>query len=396
LVPKKGFDVLVEALPHVLQGHPQAQLVIGGTGPQAGELQQRARNLGVEARLHLPGTISWQDVPGFLAMADVFVLPSVRDRAGNTDGLPTVLLEALALGKPVVATEIAGVPLVVRSGANGLLCPPGDARALGSALSELLSDPDCRRRLGQAGRAAVEERFNWLAVARTLSGLFEGPAAQPARLRLGTQYRLACFREAGIEFRGERVLEVGAHDGSILATAHGKVRVGVDLEPAACPPGCHMVRADGNRLPFRSAAFDEVIAADVIEHVPDEQEFLAELQRATAAGGRLFLTTPSSHIRLFPNFLTGYISRSWGHVLRRGFAAPALQALAGPDAAVRDWSAPAYRLSYLPLRFLAPLFPGLAARAVRRTARYDAAHSQGQRGFYWLSWRKPHGQEAAN
>lgn len=173
IVPKKGFDVLVQALPSLLASHPGVQVLIGGDGFQRDQLCHLATSLGVSDYLHLPGRIPWDRVPAFLNMGDIFVLPSVRDAAGNLDGLPTVLLEALALGKPVVASGIGGVPLVIEDGVNGMLCPPGDSDALSQATASLLEDSSLRARLGQAARLSVEERFNWLDVARNFVALFE-------------------------------------------------------------------------------------------------------------------------------------------------------------------------------------------------------------------------------
>lgn len=172
MVPKKGFDVLVRALPALAAVEPRVRIVIGGDGPQRAELRRLAGALGVADRLALPGQVPWDRVPGFLAASDLFVLPSQRDPAGNLDGLPTVLLEAMAMGKATVATRIGGTPLVIDEGVNGVLCPPGDGPALTAAIAALLADGPRRAQMGAAARRAVVERFNWLAVARQLAELF--------------------------------------------------------------------------------------------------------------------------------------------------------------------------------------------------------------------------------
>jgi glycosyltransferase involved in cell wall biosynthesis len=177
IVPKKGFDVLVRTLPSLLRAHTRVKLVIGGEGNQREELARLAASQGVEGHIRLPGRIPWHDVPAFLAMGDIFVLPSVIDAAGNVDGLPTVLLEAMAMNKPVVATEIGGVPLVIEHGVNGLLVPPGNTERLAQAVSSLLGDEDLRIRLGSAARWSVERDFNWTEVARRMSSLFESVVA---------------------------------------------------------------------------------------------------------------------------------------------------------------------------------------------------------------------------
>jgi glycosyltransferase involved in cell wall biosynthesis len=86
--------------------------------------------------------------------------------------LPTVLLEALSLGKPVVATSIGGIPLVVKAGVNGILCPSGDIEALAEAIAGLIAEDSLRIRLGKAARASVQERFNWTDVAVRFAALF--------------------------------------------------------------------------------------------------------------------------------------------------------------------------------------------------------------------------------
>ncbi len=174
IVPKKGFDVLIRALPTILRTAPHTHILIGGDGPQREELTRLAADLGVSDHVHLPGVILRDRVPNFLAIGDLFVLPSMRDPAGNMDGLPNVLMEALALGKPIVASNLGGVPLVVKDGENGLLCAPGDGGALAEAIVTLLNDPVRCARLGRSARTAVEQDFTWFKVAQRLGQALEG------------------------------------------------------------------------------------------------------------------------------------------------------------------------------------------------------------------------------
>lgn len=178
IVPKKGFDVLVRAMPPLVEAYPYVHLIIGGDGSQRAGLADLAVSLGIADHVHLPGRIPWNDVPAFLAMGDIFVLPSVRDASGNEDGLPTVLLEALSLGQPVVASRIGGVPLVVKPGENGILCPSGNTEALSQAIAGLVGDDRLRARLGEAARASVQEQFNWTEVAGRFAALFTNAVEQ--------------------------------------------------------------------------------------------------------------------------------------------------------------------------------------------------------------------------
>lgn len=165
LVDKKGFEHLLEAAPSILADRPGARLVIGGGGDLEEPLRRRAAELGLGDRVLLPGSLSHPEALALIARADVFVMPSVRDRRGNVDGLPIVVLEAMAAGRPVVASDVAGMPLAVVPGETGLLVPEKDPAALAGAVGELLDDPERARRLGEAGRSRVERELNWAAIA---------------------------------------------------------------------------------------------------------------------------------------------------------------------------------------------------------------------------------------
>lgn len=178
LVPKKGFDVLIRALPPVVERYPQTRLVIAGDGADKGRLIEEAQRHRVLDDITFLGRVAWDRMPDLLASADLFVLPSVRDEKGNVDGLPTVLLEAMSTGLPVIASQIGGVELVIKSGENGILVPPGNQAALTAALLTLLANETKRRAMGQAARRAVEIQFNWERVTRQIEGLMQSITCQ--------------------------------------------------------------------------------------------------------------------------------------------------------------------------------------------------------------------------
>lgn len=151
LVPPKGHEHLVAALPALLARAPHAALVVAGEGPLRPALETQARTLGCAARVRLPGAID--DLPGWFATADVVAMPSVQE------GLGTSILDAMAAGRPVVASRTGGIPEVVTDGVEGLLVPPGDPGALADALARVLLDPASAVRLGRAGSARVEAEF---------------------------------------------------------------------------------------------------------------------------------------------------------------------------------------------------------------------------------------------
>lgn len=165
MVDKKGFRYLVEAWPRLVAIAPTARLVLAGGGDLLPAMRQEASRRGVAGSIVFPGALAHDEVLALLALADVFVMPSVRDARGNIDGLPIVVLEAMAAGLPVVATDLAGMPLAVVDGVTGRLVPPADPAALAAAIGELLADRDLARRQGEAGRARVRDELNWDAVA---------------------------------------------------------------------------------------------------------------------------------------------------------------------------------------------------------------------------------------
>ncbi len=172
LVGKKGFDVLIRAMPEVLAACPKTCCIIAGAGPEESRLKTLAANLGVTDRVRFPGFIPWNQVPEYLHLSDLFVAPSIHD-AGNLDGLPTVILEAMAAGKPVVASNVAGIPLVVIHNETGLLVPEKDQNALTDAICRLLKNGELRDQLGKNGRRRVRDELNWHQVAQQFVAMYE-------------------------------------------------------------------------------------------------------------------------------------------------------------------------------------------------------------------------------
>jgi glycosyltransferase involved in cell wall biosynthesis len=163
MATKKGFHVLVGILPDLLASMPDVHVVLAGGGDLLEELQAAAAPYA--SRVHFPGPVFRDTLPDLYRAADLFVLPAVHDPSGNVDGLPNVILEAMASGLPVVATAVSGIPLAVLPGETGWLVPEGDGRALLRALREALSDLPAARALGERGRTRVEAELTWDAVA---------------------------------------------------------------------------------------------------------------------------------------------------------------------------------------------------------------------------------------
>jgi glycosyltransferase involved in cell wall biosynthesis len=163
MATKKGFQVLFQALPELMAAVADLHVVLAGGGDLLEGFRSAASRF--PGRVHLPGGVDHQTLPDLYRAADLFTLPAVHDRAGNVDGLPNVILEAMASGLPVVASGISGIPLAVVEGETGWLMPEGNAAALGEALKRLGGDRALRQRMGEAGRRKAQAELTWDTVA---------------------------------------------------------------------------------------------------------------------------------------------------------------------------------------------------------------------------------------
>lgn len=166
MASKKGFDILLAALPELLAREPQTHWVLAGAGDRLEEWRRTAEAMAGGVRVCFPGVVLRDALPDLYRAADLFVLPAVHDARGNVDGLPNVILEAMASGLAVVASGISGIPLAVADGETGSLVPERDPAALAAALAALLADPDRLRALGRAGRRRAVAELTWDSVAR--------------------------------------------------------------------------------------------------------------------------------------------------------------------------------------------------------------------------------------
>ncbi|MFM6851742.1 MAG: glycosyltransferase [Terrabacter sp.] len=176
LVPKKGVDLLVRAAAVVTERHPGLVVDVIGDGPLRAELTALADSLGLGDRVRFHGAATGDEVQAAFGRCRAFVLPCRIDADGDRDGMPTVLVEALARAVPVVSTDVVGIGELVVDGATGLLVPPEDVDALAVAMDRLLDDPDLARRLGAAGRRLVAERYSPADATAALIDVFAGSA----------------------------------------------------------------------------------------------------------------------------------------------------------------------------------------------------------------------------
>jgi len=172
LVPRKGQDVLLRALPAILRSVPDAALLIVGAGPDRKRLEAITDREGVRAAVRFSGPVAWADLPAYYDAGQVFAMPCRTRRRGlDVEGLGIVYLEASATGLPVVAGRSGGAPDAVILGETGHLVDGRDVAAVAGSVVSLLRDPAAAAAMGAAGRAWVEREWTWDAAATRLAQL---------------------------------------------------------------------------------------------------------------------------------------------------------------------------------------------------------------------------------
>jgi glycosyltransferase involved in cell wall biosynthesis len=175
LVPKKGFDVLVDAVADLRERGLDVDLVIAGEdGDDADRVRARIAEHGLTGHVEMAGPLTQAELLHRYRSSTVFALACRVVADGDRDGIPNVLVEAMAAGLPVVSTTVSGIPELVRDGENGLLVAPDDPAALAEALLGLAKDPAERDRLAAAGAATVAARFDGDRLARRMADLLDG------------------------------------------------------------------------------------------------------------------------------------------------------------------------------------------------------------------------------
>ena len=162
LIFPKGIRELLSAFREVLRVRPETLLVFVGNTLEKEYVRATTERYGIADRVRVIGTVNPEEIPKWMHLADVFVLPS------HTEGMPNVVLEAMAAGKPVIAADVGGVKEVVQNGVSGILLPPRDAKLLAVAMLDLLSNEDVAARMGAHGRARIQSSFT---LERTAEGI---------------------------------------------------------------------------------------------------------------------------------------------------------------------------------------------------------------------------------
>ena len=173
LIPKKGFDIFVGACAILRQMNvPFEGIIVAEGGEHEKEIRRMIAEHGLENSFHLPGPMSQSQLYDEYQKATVFCLPCRVLDNGDRDGIPNVLMEAMAVGLPVVTTPISGIPELIDDGVNGLLVPPEDPRALANAFLRLIKDNGLAAELSRNAQDTIEERFNGDKLAAHMANLF--------------------------------------------------------------------------------------------------------------------------------------------------------------------------------------------------------------------------------
>jgi len=175
-VATKGLEYLVRAVKILVDEGVDVQLTLGGSGALEAPLKCLAMGLGIKDRVLFPGFIPHDRAQEYILDADVFVMPSVVRSNGDRDGLPTVLMEALLHGVPVISTDVGGIREVVEDGATGLIVPQRDPKALAQAVKRLKDDPEKAREMARQGKRRVSDLYDTERNVKELAGLFASHA----------------------------------------------------------------------------------------------------------------------------------------------------------------------------------------------------------------------------
>ena len=173
LIPKKGYADLIEACGLLYKQGFDFRCTIVGGGPEHLPLRQLIEAQRLDKMIELVGPKSQTEIVELLDQSQIFVFPARRDEAGDQDNLPTVLIEAMASGLPIVTSRLAGIPEIITDQINGILVPQRAPEALASAIRSLLLDPKKREKLGASGLSTAREKFSLAATVQELIAIFE-------------------------------------------------------------------------------------------------------------------------------------------------------------------------------------------------------------------------------
>jgi glycosyltransferase involved in cell wall biosynthesis len=174
-IPRKGVEYLIKAFNVIVNQRKitNIKLRIGGRGPLKKKYETMIKDYGLNSYISFLEYIKDEEIPSYYTEADIFVLPSIVDDRGDTEGLGVVLLEATACQTPCIASAVGGIPDIIKDDINGFLVEQGNDKALADKIAQLIEDDELRKRLGEQGRLFVEKNFSWQTKTDDLMRLYQ-------------------------------------------------------------------------------------------------------------------------------------------------------------------------------------------------------------------------------
>jgi glycosyltransferase involved in cell wall biosynthesis len=173
-IERKGFEYLIRAMSYVLRKHSNVKLTIVGSGPLEKKLKDLLKELKLEDKVKIIKNVSDQELLNLYNSSNLFVLPSIIDSQGNTEGLGLVLMEAMACGLPVIGSNVGGIPDIIKDGDTGLLVEEKDVDGLSRTILDLIKDEELRKRIALEGYNEVRRNFSWEKIAKSYLKVYNG------------------------------------------------------------------------------------------------------------------------------------------------------------------------------------------------------------------------------
>ena len=323
LVEKKGFEYLIKAAPKIISKNKKIHFVLVGDGELKQDLENMAKHLGVSDRFKFLGTVSYQKMNMYYNMADIFILPSIRDKKGNLDDQSVAVMDAMACGKPVITSDFKGYKQVIQSGKDGILIPEKSVSNIVRSVLALSLDSRRRRILGMSAGSKIQNDFSWTLIGGKYSDLFKmviKPSYslgipkildEKGRIRVAKQI-LGVLMNQILDMRRLSLLDVACSSGvisSYLSTFFSEV-VGIDTDQNAIEiakrknkkKNLEFLEMDAENLKFKDKKFDIVVCNQVYNFVEHPQKMINEIYRVLKPGGMCFFGARNKFALVEPQY----------------------------------------------------------------------------------------------
>lgn len=331
LVAKKGFKYLIKAMPAILKANKNITFVVIGEGDQRQELEDLAKNLGVDNKLKLPGWVNYDELVYYYNVCDVFILPSVRDEEGNLDDQSVSVVEAMACGKPIVTANFPGYRIVIEENVNGYLIETEKYKQIERALNRLVTSQQLRVQMGNESRDLILNNFTWDQIGRQYTQLFrkiyvlEKYYSKGISKILDSKDRLRIAKQIDSvikDYQGNtkslKCLDIACSSGVITnyMTDSFQEIIGIDIDESALELARknyfkNNLRFDymnAEKLTFKDSTFDVVICNQVYNFVEDPNKLIKEIYRVLKPGGICFFSARNKFALIEPQYGLPFLS----------------------------------------------------------------------------------------